>query len=87
MARSDYDGAYWPHHIEHLPDEGALCFVENLIHLVPLGPQFCGSGDIRKQATPNMNSDTKQTQLHELNTHTHTTAWNQPLWLQKTYKP
>ena len=39
LARSDYDGDYWPHHIEHLPDEGALRFVENLLYLIPLGPR------------------------------------------------
>jgi cytidyltransferase-like protein len=39
LARSDYDGEYWPHHIEHLPDESALQFVENLLYLVPLGPR------------------------------------------------
>ncbi|NOZ49647.1 MAG: adenylyltransferase/cytidyltransferase family protein [Chloroflexi bacterium] len=42
LARSDYDGDYWPHHIEHLPDEDALRFVEDLLHLIPLGPRRDG---------------------------------------------
>ena len=42
LARSDYDGAYWPHHIERLHDEDALRFVENLIYLIPLGPREHG---------------------------------------------
>ncbi len=24
LTRSDYDGVYWPHHIEHMPDESKL---------------------------------------------------------------
>ena len=39
LARSDYAGTYWPHHIEHLADESALRFVEELLYLVPLGPR------------------------------------------------
>jgi len=39
LARSDYKGEYWPHHIEHLHDEDALRFVENLLYLIPLGPR------------------------------------------------
>ena len=39
LARSDYAGTYWPHHIEHLADESALRFVEALLYLVPLGPR------------------------------------------------
>ena len=27
LARSDYAGTYWPHHIKHLADESALRFV------------------------------------------------------------
>jgi len=39
LARSDYAGDYWPHTIEHVQDEEALSFVENLLYLVPLGPR------------------------------------------------
>ena len=42
LARSDYDGDYWPYHIEHLPDEDALRFVEDLLYLIPLGPRRDG---------------------------------------------
>ncbi len=39
LARSDYAGVYWPTHIEHLPDEEALQFVDSLLYLLPLGPR------------------------------------------------
>lgn len=39
LARADFCGAYWPEHIEHLQDEGALEFVESLLYLLPLGPR------------------------------------------------
>jgi cytidyltransferase-like protein len=39
LARADFCGAYWPEHIEHLQDEGALQFVESLLYLLPLGPR------------------------------------------------
>ena len=39
LARAHYAGAYWPHEIEHVVDEGALCFVEQSLVLVPLGPR------------------------------------------------
>jgi len=42
LARSDYDGDYWPHHIEHITHEATLSFVENLIYLIPLGPRHRG---------------------------------------------
>lgn len=42
LARSDYAGEYWPHHIEHLANEASLRFVENLLYLVPLGPRQPG---------------------------------------------
>lgn len=48
LARSDYDGQYWPHHIEHLPDEDALRFVESLIVLIPLGPREDGYNVLSK---------------------------------------
>jgi hypothetical protein len=43
LARADYgQGDYWPHHIEHLLDEDALHFVEDLLYLIPLGPRQDG---------------------------------------------
>jgi cytidyltransferase-like protein len=53
LARSDYAGAYWPHAVEHLTDESALRFVEELLYLVPLGPRHDGFdvlGDTRIDA-------------------------------------
>ena len=39
LARSDYAGEYWPHHIEHVQDEATLQFMESLLYLAPLGPR------------------------------------------------
>lgn len=39
LARSDYDGEYWPHHIEHVTDEDTLQFVQDHVFLAPLGPR------------------------------------------------
>lgn len=39
LTRSDYDGEYWPHHIEHVTDENTLQFVQDHIFLAPLGPR------------------------------------------------
>jgi cytidyltransferase-like protein len=39
LARADFCGEYWPRHIEHLQDEGALQFVESALYLLPLGPR------------------------------------------------
>jgi cytidyltransferase-like protein len=39
LARSDYAGEYWPHHIAHVLDEDVLQFVESHLYLVPLGPR------------------------------------------------
>lgn len=39
LARSDYAGEYWPHHIEHVLDEETLRFVEHHLCLAPLGPR------------------------------------------------
>ncbi|MCP4165632.1 MAG: hypothetical protein GY759_07030 [Chloroflexi bacterium] len=41
LARSEYDGTYGPCHIEHLPDEDALRFVD-FLYLIPLGPRHDG---------------------------------------------
>lgn len=42
LAYSVHDGDYWPAQIDHVADEDALRFVENLIYLVPLGPRHSG---------------------------------------------
>lgn len=39
LARSDYAGEYWPHHIEHITDEATLNFIRDHIFLAPLGPR------------------------------------------------
>jgi len=39
LARSDYEGDYWPSHIEHVQDESILRFLEDSIYLRPLGPR------------------------------------------------
>ena len=42
LAKADYDGEYWPTHIEQLLDSQALDFVENALYLKPLGPRHAG---------------------------------------------
>lgn len=42
LARSFYDGAYWPSKIDHELGEEHLRFVEKLLYLVPLGPRHDG---------------------------------------------
>jgi cytidyltransferase-like protein len=39
LAKSYYEGEYWPTKIEHLRDELSLQFVENSLYLVTLGPR------------------------------------------------
>lgn len=39
LARSYYDGGYWPTAIESVCDEATLRFVENALSLIPLGPR------------------------------------------------
>lgn len=39
LARSLYNGVYWPVAIEHVQEEAALRFVEDLLYLIPLGPR------------------------------------------------
>jgi hypothetical protein len=39
LAKADYEGAYWPTHIEHVVDESTLQFVEKALYLVTLGPR------------------------------------------------
>ncbi len=42
LAKSNYQGAYWPASIDRLHDEAALQFVEQSIYFVPLGPRKPG---------------------------------------------
>ena len=40
LAYAYYDGEYWPKYFEHRLDESLLCFVENALYLIPLGPRY-----------------------------------------------
>jgi len=40
LAYANYNGEYWPSHIEHRVDEPLLHFVENSLYLVSLGPRY-----------------------------------------------
>jgi cytidyltransferase-like protein len=42
LARAAYDGGYWPVEIERLTDERTLHFVEEVLHLITLGPRDTG---------------------------------------------
>jgi len=42
LNRFDYKGAYWPEKITSVLDEPTLRWVENHLHLVPLGPRKSG---------------------------------------------
>ena len=39
LARSHYEGAYWPTCIDHVVDAPALSFVQQALYLKPLGPR------------------------------------------------
>jgi len=39
LAYAYFDGGYWPKYIEHHLDEPLLCFLENALYLMPLGPR------------------------------------------------
>lgn len=39
LARSCYDGVYWPTRIDHVRDETVLQFIEQSLYLKPLGPR------------------------------------------------
>jgi cytidyltransferase-like protein len=39
LAKADYEGDYWPTHIEHVTDEPTLQFVERALYLMTLGPR------------------------------------------------
>lgn len=40
LAYAYFDGGYWPKYFEHRLDESLLCFVENALYLIPLGPRY-----------------------------------------------
>ncbi|MFH1009516.1 MAG: adenylyltransferase/cytidyltransferase family protein [Candidatus Latescibacterota bacterium] len=42
LARSCYEGTYWPTRIDHVRDETVLQFIEQSIYLKPLGPRHAG---------------------------------------------
>ncbi len=39
LNKSNYHGAYWPHSINSVQDEGVLSFIEKHLFLIPLGPR------------------------------------------------
>jgi cytidyltransferase-like protein len=42
LAKSYYEGEYWPSRIDSVQDEATLHFIENALYLVPLGPRESG---------------------------------------------
>lgn len=42
LARSYYEGDYWPTRIDHVVEAAALSFVEQALYLKPLGPRHAG---------------------------------------------
>jgi cytidyltransferase-like protein len=42
LNRLDYHGAYWPTTIDSVDDEAVLAWLEQRLHLVPLGPRASG---------------------------------------------
>lgn len=42
LAKANYSGGYWPDSIEHKTTPETLAFVENSLHLIPLGPRKDG---------------------------------------------
>ncbi|MBN2393854.1 MAG: adenylyltransferase/cytidyltransferase family protein [Anaerolineae bacterium] len=42
LAKSYYEGEYWPARIDSVQDEATLRFIENALYLVPLGPRESG---------------------------------------------
>ncbi len=42
LNKSWYEGEYWPARIDSLQDEMTIQFVENALHLIPLGPRLSG---------------------------------------------
>ncbi|MFN2284231.1 MAG: adenylyltransferase/cytidyltransferase family protein, partial [Anaerolineae bacterium] len=42
LAKSYYEGEYWPTRIDSVQDEATLRFIENALYLIPLGPRESG---------------------------------------------
>jgi hypothetical protein len=42
LNKSYFEGEYWPKKIESVHDEEILCFLENSLYLIPLGPRYSG---------------------------------------------
>ncbi len=42
LNKSCFEGQYWPAKIESVHDEQILCFLEDSLYLIPLGPRYSG---------------------------------------------
>jgi cytidyltransferase-like protein len=42
LNKSYFEGKYWPVKIESVHDEQVLCFLEDSLYLIPLGPRYSG---------------------------------------------
>jgi cytidyltransferase-like protein len=42
LNKSYFNGEYWPSSIESIHDEQVLCFLEDSLYLIPLGPRYSG---------------------------------------------
>ncbi len=42
LNKSRFEGQYWPARIESVHDEQILCFLEESLYLIPLGPRYSG---------------------------------------------
>jgi len=42
LNKSYFEGEYWPAAIESVHDEQVLCFLEDTLYLIPLGPRYSG---------------------------------------------
>lgn len=49
LNRSFYDGEYWPSEIQHVSDEQTLQFIEESLHLIPLGPRASGYNPLQEK--------------------------------------
>jgi cytidyltransferase-like protein len=54
LAKSHYEGRYWPSRIDRVGDEMTMQFIERLLYLVPLGPR---EGDYNPLAVRNITRD------------------------------
>lgn len=49
VSRLDYDGKYWPSHIENTYDKEICDWLSDVIHLIPLAPRPCGYDPLVEQ--------------------------------------